>query len=85
MLKRRVEQFLKNELKDWDNFKYSLEDYDETQIKVEIKNIDWQVEKIMYFEINNDSLVLYMACEYWQNIEDKNYNKFFWIELLAVN
>lgn len=62
-----------------------MEKYDETQIKVEIKNIDWQIEKIMYFELNNDNLSLYMASEYWQNIEDKNYNKFFWIGLLAVN
>lgn len=85
MLKRRVEQFLKNELHDWDSFQYTLENYDETQIKVEIKNIVWEIEKIMYFELDNDTLVLYMTSEYWQNIEDKNYNKFFWIELLATN
>lgn len=85
MLETKIKRFLKYELNDWDSFKYTLEKYDETQIKVEIKNIDWQIEKIMYFELNNDNLSLYMASEYWQNIEDKNYNKFFWIELLAVN
>lgn len=85
MLKRKVEQFLKNELHDWDSFEYTLENHDESQIKVEIKNTVWEIEKIMYFELDNDTLVLYMTSEYWQNIEDKNYNKFFWIELLTNN
>lgn len=85
MLEKKIKQFLKDELNDWDTFKYTLENYDETQIKVKIKNVDWQLEKIMYFELNDDKLSLYMDSEYWQNVEDKNYNKFFWIELLAFN
>lgn len=85
MLKKKIERFLKDELGDWSDFIYQLEDYDDTQIKVEIRNDTWEVESTMYFTLDSEQeLCLYLCSENWQKIDILNYNKFFWIELLAV-
>lgn len=85
MLEIRVKRFLEKELNDWSDFVYELEEYDESQIVVNIRNDIWEVEATMYFIVDDENeLCLYMSGEYWQKIDLLNFNKFFWIELLAV-
>ena len=83
MLKNKAIKFLKEELKDWEDFKFDIIEDNETSICIHIKNDIWLINCEKWFKLDNGNLAMYLKGEYYQDIETDNNNKFFWIELLT--
>ena len=82
-LRNRVEEFLNEQLSDWDDFKITYEKEDDT-IYATIVNELWKLNEEVHFALENDKLCFYNRSESWQTLDYPSENKFFWIHILTV-
>lgn len=78
----RIEEFIKNEIKDLEDFVFTLEEEKEyvyanfTEVLGEEKN------KELMFQVIGDILYLHLSDYGWKAVQKGSNNKYFWIELL---
>lgn len=82
MIKEKVTEFLKNELVDFTNFRYEIEEEDEYLYVIFKEIFGEECEIETSFKMINDILYFHSTSFGWKAIQKGSMNKFLWIELL---
>lgn len=77
-----LKDFLFNELKDFDNFKYQLEEEKEYTYVIFSMVFGEDSQKELTFRVINDTLYIHSTSFGWKAVLKPTMNKYFWIELL---
>lgn len=84
MLENKVQEFLKQELRDWDDsFEYTLEKVDDIIVVDFTKIFSQKAYKEIHFHLIDNVLHMTNLSEGYQELIGLEHSKFFWITLLC--